>query len=275
MFWYSFKAQFCEMIRKKTTVFTFFLVLIMSLINFYANMVVNYQTRDITQMYDVIKCLMLSDWSISGAYLIEFFPLIVVIPTACAYLTDRDTRMTVYIESRVGKKNYWYSKLLAVFVTTFLVFVIPFVLEIAISLISFGSEPSGDLTNSNFVFMMENEEEYFLNKLYLNNKVFYAVVTTVIFGIISGIFAMFNFAMVTLPFFKYKVFAFFPMYVLIYVISFIEKVLNKPYTLNYYFILRTFCDANYNYIVYVTFLLILIIVSIILIELKIKKEDII
>lgn len=275
MFWYSFKAQFSEMIRKKTTIFTFFLVLIMSLVNFYANIVANYKTGEITQMYDTIKCLMLSDWSVSGAYLIEFFPLIVVIPTACSYLVDRDTRMNVYIESRVDKKNYWYSKLLCVFVVTFLVFFVPFILELIISLISFGTKSTGDLTNSSFIFMMENEQEYFLNKLFLSNKIFYAVVNIFLFSVVSGIFAIFNFAIVTLPFFKYKIFAFFPMYVLIYVISFIEKVVNKPYTLNYYFVLRTFCTVNYNYMVYGLFLLILVIASIMLIELKIKKEDII
>lgn len=275
MFWYSFTAQFSEMIRKKTTVFTFFLLFIISMINFWVNMVTNYKMGDITQMYDTIKCITLSEHSTLGYYLIQFYPLIVVLPTACAYLTDRDTRMSIYIESRVDNKCYWYSKLLSVFVVTFVVFSVPFILELIISLMSFGTSPIGDPTNVEFLFMMENEQEYFLNNLFLNNKVIYVIVMIMMFGIVSGILAVFNFSVVSLPFFKYKIFAFFPIYVLLYIISFVEKVLRKPYTFNYNFILKIFPVKEMNYPVYLMFFAFLIMVSLLLIKIKIKRNEII
>lgn len=67
------------------------------------------------------------------------------------------------------------------------------------------------ITNSSFIFMMKNEQEYLLNKLFLSNKILYAVVNIFLFSVVSGIFAIINFVIVTLPFFKYKIFAFFPM----------------------------------------------------------------
>ena len=130
MFLNSIKMLLLEMLRKKTVVFTFFLVLAFVMANFYHNMFNNNEIQYISQMYDPIKMLTLSDWSVSGYFFMEYFPLLVVVPTSCAYLTDRDTKMKIYIESKTGKGYYWYAKLIVVFLTTFLIFTIPFFIEI-------------------------------------------------------------------------------------------------------------------------------------------------
>ena len=89
---YSIKMQLSELFRKKTVVFTFFILLFFVLANFYQNMFHNlYQDEEvkyISQMYDPIKLLTLSDWSTIGYFMMEYYPLLVVLPTACAYLTD-------------------------------------------------------------------------------------------------------------------------------------------------------------------------------------------
>lgn len=275
MFLNSIKMLLLEMLRKKTVVFTFFLVLAFVMANFYHNMFNNNEIQYISQMYDPIKMLTLSDWSVSGYFFMEYFPLLVVVPTSCAYLTDRDTKMKIYIESKTGKGYYWYAKLIVVFLTTFLIFTIPFFIEIMLSGICFDFHSAGDPSNFPYVQIIEYENQYFLSQLWLNHRVLYGIVMTCFFGIVSGVLAMFNFSITTLPFFKFKIFTFFPIYILFYIISFFTKLLNLDYTINYFFILRMFNLKEKNYIVYAVFLLILLIISFLLIKIKTVKDDLI
>lgn len=90
------KMQISSMLRKKETVLTFFIVMAFMFVNFYYNMYLNYKVGNISQMQDFVKMLTLSDWTISGYFFTDFLPLLVVIPTACSYIADRDTRIKLY-----------------------------------------------------------------------------------------------------------------------------------------------------------------------------------
>lgn len=274
MYWYSLRTQCISMIRKKTTVITFFIILALVMINFYVNMITNYNIGDVTQMKDTVKMLTLSDWTICGYYIMEFYPLLVVLPTACAYMNDKEIGIRNYMDSRIGKKIYWYSKVMAVFIVTVVVFTVPFILELLISGISFGFNHIGDGSGIDYISVIENENKYLFFKLFFKNKVIYAVVMILIFGIVSGILAVFNFSIVTLPFFKYKIFAFFPLYILIYILSFVQKLARLKHEINYKFILRMFSTSDINYAEVFVFLSILNIISFVLISKKIRQEDV-
>lgn len=271
------------MIRKKTVIFTFFILMAFVIVNFFVNV---FQFRDvqyISQMYDPIKKLTLSNWSVSGYFMMEYYPLLVVIPTACVYLTDKSSKVKLYIESRVGKNNYWYGKAVCVFLVTFAVFTIPFLIEILLEGICFSMQSSGDPSGFEWIQTIQNENQMFLSGLWIQNKVLYALLMTILFGVISGVLAVFNFAVTTLPFFKYKIFSFFPIYILFYFISFAEKQLHISnvidYSMNYFFILRMFHGQTtaykYNYKVYFVFLILLLAVSFLFVRIKTKKDDII
>ncbi len=275
MFINSVRMQLSGILRKKTVIVTFFVVLAFVMINFYTNMINNRDIQYISQMHDPIKLLTLSDWSVSGYFLMQFFPILVVFPTACTYLTDKETKVKIYIESKTGKEYYWYAKLVVVFITTFLVFTVPFFIEIVLEGICFDLRSAGDPSCFQYIQTIENENRNLLFQLFINHKVLYACVMTFFFGIVSGILAMFNFAIVTFSFFRFKIFTFFPIYVLFYLISFLEKILNLDYTINYFFILRIFNIKEKNYIVYAIFLAVLLIVSFFLVRIKIKRDDLI
>lgn len=269
----SIKMQMSEMLRKKTVVFTYFVLLIFVMANFISNMLSYKDVQYVSQMFDPIKMLTLSDWSVSGYFMMEYYPLLVVIPTSCAFLTERGTGVRVYIQSKTGNISYWFGKLISVFLTTLLVFTVPFLIEIALSVICFSMSSNGDPTNMPYYQTIESESQFFLSKILLSSRVLYAITMTMLFGIISGILAVFNFSLTSLRFFKFKIFTFFPIYILFYLIETIEKFKMPEYTLNYFFILRMFNLSPKNNLLYAMFLMCLLLFSIILIGRKAKKDD--
>ncbi len=271
----SLRMQLAEMVRKKSVVITFFVLFAFVLANFFVNMFEYKEITYISQMFDPIKVLTLSEWSVSGYFMMEYYPILVVIPTACAYFTDKNTRVKIFIESKTGKESYWFAKAISVFITTFLVFTIPFLLEIVLEVICFSMNAMGDPSGFQFIKSIESENQYLLYELWVDNRIVYAIIMTILFGVVSGILALFNFAISTLPFFNYKIFTFFPIYVLFYFVSIFESLIDTDYTLNYFYILRMFNTEPKNNMVYFMFLFVLVVISFIIIKFKSIKDDLI
>ncbi len=269
----SVRMQMSGMFKKKEVVLIFFVLMIFISINFFNNIMFNKDIKYITEMPDLVKKLIISDWSSFGYYMMQYYPLLVVIPTACAYLSDRDTRIQTYIQARMSSRNYWYGKMITVFLTTLVLFSLPFLIEILVSSISFSIESSGDPSGFNYLSTIEDEWGYFLSDIFIKNKIIYAIINALIFGMVSGILALFNFSVTTLPGMKYKIFAFFPIYLLFYLISILNTVIKPAYTTSYAAILKMFNSGQKNYPLYCIFLIILIFLSVIFIEIKIRRDE--
>jgi hypothetical protein len=110
-------------------------------------------------------------------------------------------------------------------------------------------------------------------KLLVKNRELYAIVMTLLFGFVTAILAVFNYALTTLKMFKFRIFTFFPIYILFYLISFVSRFLTVTYSTEYFFILRMFNIKEKNIFVYATFLFVLLIISNAVIELKIRKDE--
>ena len=266
--------QLSNLCRKKTCIFTYFLLLAFMFWNFLSNVRDFSRIHYISQMYDFAKVLTLSKWTASSYYLMEYLPLLVVLPTSCAYLNDKHTRIQIYIETRVGKRDYWYGKLIAVFGMTFLVFTLPFLLEIGLSCLCFDLRSLGDPSEFGFHYTIAKDGKYFLSGLYLNNRILYVIILILLFGLAAGILAMWNVAITSLPFFRYKIFTFFPIYVLLFLISCVEKIFKPSFTMNYFFVLRMFEDTKTSYVAVLIFLISLVVMSFLIIEYRIRKEEV-
>ena len=163
MFLRSVRMQTAGILRKKTAAVTYLLLMGFMLVNFFSNLWQNHEVQYVTQMFDSVKILTLSDWSYSGFYMRTYFPILVVLPTACSYLSDRQTRIQVYIEARTGRTSYWMGKLLAVFLATFIIFTLPFLLELALNIICFGLKPMGDPSNFPYLDTLAEDSRIFLS----------------------------------------------------------------------------------------------------------------
>ena len=273
MLLYSTSMQVTGLLRKKTTLLTGFILFAFVMFNFFSNMAHNNGVQYVSQMYDPMKMVTLSDWSVSGYFMMEFFPVLLVIPTASSYLVDRETGWKIYVEARTGKTAYWVGKIVAVFLVTVLLFTLPFLLEILLNAVCFSMNSTGDPSGFSYLQTVETEGTCFMGDLWMKNRIVYVIVQTLIFGVVAGILAVFNFSITLLPVFRYKIFTFFPIYILCYLILLVEKLADTEYTMSYFYILRIYNTVEKNYMVYLVILVILTGISLGLTAVQWKRDD--
>lgn len=274
MLWTSYKTQMYSMLRKKTVVITFFILLTFVMANFAFVAIDNFKTEYIQLMFDYLKKSFLSDHNgMLGYYFFEFYPILVIFATSTCYLDDKNSKMKIYIQSRTGNTNYWIGKALSVFSVTFILFTLPFLIEILLGYVLFPYE-GVDPTNFSWLSIVEDESDYVFSQLWYYNRYVYVIINVLVFGLASAVLATFNFSLTTLPIFKFRIFTLFPIYLLVLVVSWIEDVLTLDYTLYYGFFMKMFNIQPTNYLVYFIFFTVLFLISAGLITIKIKKDDI-
>ncbi len=132
----SIKMQTVVLSQKRGMMIMYFVMLALVMVNYCGNLI-QYYGKDIMAMYHPMKLLTLNDYGPYGFYLMQYLPLLVVVPAAFSYMSDRDSREIVFIQSKVGKANYYRGKYISVFLATFLVFTVPFLIEIVLNCIAF------------------------------------------------------------------------------------------------------------------------------------------
>ncbi len=272
MLYKSLRIQLTELCTKKITILTFMILFALVLTNFCLNITQNSHTHYVSQMYDPLYIHTLSAFSFNGKLLLQFYPLLVVMPTAYSYLVDKESMMEQYIKVRSGKFFYWTGKILSIFILTTLLFIIPFIIEMILEVVCFDFSSHGSPTNFSYIDMIEIEKTYFVSNLFGYNKLLYLLFMILLFGMISGIFAVFNYVITVIVSFKYKILTFFPIYMLFYIINSLGAFFDIPYSLNHFQILLMFDETPKNYMVYGFFLLILVIFEILIHFLIIKKD---
>ena len=254
----SVKIQFKELIGKKSVIITYFILMGFMIVNFIINMIGYSDVKYVSEMYDPIKMMTLSTWSKTGYFLRIIYPILVCIPASAVYRTNKESISI----------NYMRSKAVAIFLVTFLVFTIPFILEFVLSCICFNINSLGDPTNVVYTDMEGMESRYFLSELWLNNRIAYAIVMIVLFGTLSGILAVFNFSICTLPIFKFKILTFLPIFVMFQLINLIDKVVKFRIETNYSVLISMFDKSDKLDGVYLIFMMALLIVSFMIIRNK-------
>ena len=91
--------QLLHILKSKSAVLVFFVLMYAVGSNFIINMHRNHDILYVSQMFDITKVLTLSDWSNAGYYIMQYYPLLVVIPTASIYISDKKSGMDIYITS--------------------------------------------------------------------------------------------------------------------------------------------------------------------------------
>lgn len=221
MFFTSFKSQFHFALRQRISQIVFAVLLIVVGLNFAEN-VLTFQGMDVTNMYHPMKMLTLSynkvNYSADITLLItQIYPLLVACPAGLIYAKEKQMGMDTLMEARVGGLNYKLSKLLAVFCSTALIFSIPFLIEILLNYIAFPYEAMGDFSNLNIYDLeyMQWVENYAYSELYVLSPILYAIVSTIIFGILSGILGMAASAFSMIVPVKYRVMYLIPSFILL------------------------------------------------------------
>ncbi|KPB06041.1 hypothetical protein [Bacillus sp. CHD6a] len=274
----SINMQWRVIVEKKVAMIVFFFLFSIMLVNYFTNLL-TYSGTDIVDMYHPMKLLTLSNYSEYSFYLLQYFPLLLVIPAGFSLFGDKQNNQLLFIQSRVSIGAYYWGKLIVVFLVTFIIFTVPFLLEILLNIIAFPNSAVGDPSNLSWydASYIEMVSMYFLSDLFIFSPYLYAIVFIFIFGLFSSVLAMFTVAISIFPI-KYKVLLFLPVYALLYVVG-MAKQLFPTLTLetNYFYYFAFYypiANSTKSLTGLFVFIGIIFVVSVLLILFKIRKGDI-
>lgn len=263
--------------ERKVATIILFLLFSMMLVNYFQN-IITFRGTDAIDMYHSMKLLTLSgSWSEYSYYLRQYYPLLVVIPAGFSLFSDKQLNQYIFIQSRVGARHYYLGKFIVVFIVTFFVFTIPFLIEIVLNSLAFPLIGVGDPSNlssydETYISWVNG---YLFSSLYIYSPYLYAVVYTLIFGIVSGIFATFTVAVSTFSF-KFKVLLFLPVYVLLYMVGMMKQVIpDVAVETNYFFYLafhQPFRNPTANLLAFFSFCFFVFVLSLFIIFNKMRKD---
>ena len=277
MFLRSISMQMRIIWERKIATIVFFLLFVLMLINFFTNVMI-YKGSDMVNMYHPMKLLTLSTYSKYSFYLLQFYPFLVIIPAGFALFADKTLNQYIFIQARVGARNYYLGKLIGVFLVTFIVFTVPFLLEIIPNYLAFPISAVSDPSNLSYYSenYFETNDTYLFSFLYVQSPYLYAVVFIVIFGIISGVLAMFTVAISAFPI-KFKVLLFLPIYLLLNGVAMLDHLLPTLKIETDYFIYLRFYEPLHgvtnNLIALFTFIILIAYLSISIMIFKIRRGE--
>ncbi len=212
-------SQTAFMLKKKESVCVFYVLFFMVIINFIGN-VLYFQGRDVVEMYQPMKLLLLSynrtNWNATNTLLLlQLYPLLVVCPAGFSLAREYQLGTRVFLVSRLGNFTYQVSKYLSALLTTMIIFTVPFLLEIILNCLSFPLSATGDLSNLPIYDSAYRigVNRYFMKSIYLYSPYLYAVIGTLLFGVVSGLLGVFTVAVSSVIRVKYNVFLFLPVFV--------------------------------------------------------------
>lgn len=247
MFWKVTVSQVKDLLRRREAVGVFLVMLIFVLYNFINN-VWTFQGTDVVAMYQPMKLLALSynrvnlNSSITLQF-VQIYPILVVCPAGFCLAREYQSGENVYLSSRLGNSRYKWSKMLAAFIVTAIVFVVPFFIEMLLNCISFPLNATGDLLNQGCYESeyLESIHSYLMSGLYIKNAYLYTAVGILILGLFSGLLGAFTVAVSSVIQVKYSVFLFLPVFLLLELPGMIlrEKI---PFSCKWYDYILIFND---------------------------------
>jgi hypothetical protein len=247
----AIKSQVAFAMKQKAAILTFYLLLTLVLLNFTTN-VFAFQGSDVIEMYHPAKMLVLSYNRIyynadMTLLLVQLYPVIVVCPAGFTLISEKNRKTDTLLIARMGSKKYYVSKVAASFIVTSLVFVIPPLIELVLNCISFPTAATGDFINLNqynprYVEMVSH---YTFAELFKIDSYLYSVISTLFFGVFSGILGMFTVALSMILKVRYKIFLFLPVFVLLNIsLYFSEIIKGVPFSVRWFDYVYIFNDAE-------------------------------
>lgn len=215
------REQAVHLLLSKGAMATFALLLALVLLSFAEN-VSEFRGYDRVAMYHPMKMLLLSyNRTFYNAsftlVLIQLVPLVVCLPAGLSLVTEQHSGEMILAVSRLGARTYIWSKLIAAFMTNFLVFTVPFLIEIALNCLSFPLDAIGDFSGANTYSkeFQDMVDGYSLSGLYAVSPYLYAVVCTLGLGVFAGLLAVVTIAISAIIKVKYSVTLILPAFLLL------------------------------------------------------------
>ena len=142
--------------------------------------------------------------------------------------------------------------------------------------IAFPIEANGDPLGNHIYteIFIEMARNFLFSDIYIQNPYVYALLITLLFGIVSGTLGLFTVSISTFNI-KYKLLLFLPVYALLNIVAMLKDTISSINVSTHYFnYLRIFDVEIKSDLGYLILLFGILIVSILIFILKIKREDI-
>lgn len=220
----SIRMQFFVMINKKEFKLAYSVALGWALYC-YLYEVSEQAGKDLVSYWDASQFYCGSSLHPLWYYFTFLFPILVVLPYATSYLTERANGSSILLISKMGVKQYFLSKIVVCFIGSFLIIMIPFLINYIFCQVTFphtnnamfayyGVEGyDGILTGTYYGLRVQNIEIPFL-KLYLNHPTLYYILYIFLLSLLSGIFGVIILCF-SLLIRKGKIFLFLPLFLLL------------------------------------------------------------
>lgn len=188
----NIKTQINILARQKGVNICFWLLLLCVVGNYLRNI---WYTRSI-DCGNFRKVAGYSVWArdnVFGWYILTFFAFLLVLPGGLSLAKEKQTRMEYMLICRSGgRMRFYVSKIIAVFVVTFLCFTLPFLIELVLDYCAF-NVPVEKNWNDAYVTYCQSQGvkmDYFLNEIHQNAPILYALVRIGITGVWTAALAM-------------------------------------------------------------------------------------
>ena len=273
----SIKMQTKVLFQKKLTITVFFILLGLVIINFFTNLQ-EFSGEDINTIIHPMQMIFLSGRiERTNVLFFQYYPLLVIIPSAFAYINDKNSKEISFIQSRVGRKNYYWGRFISCFLVSFVLFTSPFIIEAILNCITFPLEAVADVSRNSF-FSLEYIEKingYLFSSLWYLNSYLYVFLFILGFGFMSAVFAVFAMALSTFSFIKFKVLLFVPIYALLYIVANIKDMFSLNYLTYYYRYISMLDDGPKSEWALLVFVLSIMFCNSIILFVNIRKDEII
>lgn len=260
---------------RKSVIFVYLLMLGLVLFNFFTNLSA-FSGQDVIDITNPVQILFLTPFQSLSTTFLQFFPFLVIIPCSFAYMDDKNANTLLFLQARCKRFNYYFGKMIAVFLVTFLVFTTPLLMEILLNFITYPSTANG--TGIGFSvyseYYIDMVNGWFFTSLYVLSPYLYAVFFNIVFGLVCGVFAVFAMAISTLDIIKFKIILFLPVYLLLTIVNIIPTLFGLDIEGNYFFYLRLFDSYHYNGFIYFLFMLLVLLLSVFIVYRKSGKDTI-
>ena len=231
MFTRILRIQLSYCFRQRITQLTMLFLFLLVGTN-YINNVILFKGTDIIEMYHPMKLLLLSfNRGIYSADSIMFFmqlyPLLLAFPAGSILAKERLLGIDTLMESRIGNADYIFIKVLVSFLTTAIVFSVPFLIEIVLNCLAFPLEAAGDFYNYKLYDSAYQQavNNYLFPDIYRISPYLYAVIHTFVVGICSGIIGAFITALSSVVRLKYSILYLFPPFILFGVMEYVRSLI--------------------------------------------------
>lgn len=276
-----FKAtaeQTAFLLKRKGAVCVFYVLLVMVIANFIGN-VLNFQGRDVVEMYHPMRLLLLSydrtNFNASNTLLlIQLYPLLVVCPAGFSLAREYQLGTRVFLVSRIGNVTYQISRFLAAFLTTMIIFTVPFLLEILLNCLAFPLSAMGNLANWSIYSSayLDGVSHYLMKGIYNISPYLYAVIGTLFFGAVSGLLGAFTVAVSSLVKVRYNILLFLPVFVALNLTTILAGPYGKVPSIRWHDYILIFNDETKNMVFGIISLLAIILFSIGAVYVSARKD---